>query len=175
MDSQCYHRGLRVYDNCTHGHDEPHNCCNSLPAQRNSSVTVSTICHSPTDASSEWVWKECIVTFLLPALMEKWMIQCLPRSNTFNRLGAIDVRAVRALVPHPSRDLQHLQVRRANASHVTPYLHLVMRTKEGVDKNSLQMMPHSCCRGTGTCHPLSAPAASDSASLRIRTRVSLLL
>lgn len=40
----------------------------------------------PADAFSEWVRKECIVTFLLPALAQKRMIQCLPRCDTFNRL-----------------------------------------------------------------------------------------
>ena len=40
----------------------------------------------PADTLSKWVRKKSIITFLLfPTLMQKRMIQCLPRRDTFNR------------------------------------------------------------------------------------------
>ena len=40
----------------------------------------------PTDTLSEWVRKERVVTFLIPALLQKRMVQCLPWCDTLNRL-----------------------------------------------------------------------------------------
>ena len=40
----------------------------------------------PANTLSERVGKERVITFLIPTLVQKWMVQCLPRSDTLNRL-----------------------------------------------------------------------------------------